>query len=191
MGARIEPGETAAEEFHVQLTPLHVDAVDVGDFKFSAGRGTQTRGDVDNLVVVEVEPRHGVGGFGADGFFLERQCLALAVDLDNSVPLRILDKIGEDRSSRRPGCGPFECFLEGPAVEDVVAENQRHGVRADELAADQERLGQAFRPRLDGVADGNAQPPAVVQEPLEAPMSSGVEIKRMSRMPANMSVDNG
>ena len=40
--------------------------------------------------------------------------------------------------------------------------------RADELAADEEGLGQALGLRLHGVADRNAQPAAVAQQSLEA-----------------------
>ena len=55
--AGVEPGEAAAEELDVQLPALEIVAVDVGDLQLAAGRGLQAGGDVDDLVVVEIQAR--------------------------------------------------------------------------------------------------------------------------------------
>ena len=49
------------------------------------------------------------------------------------------------------------------AVEDVVAEDQAHRVFADEFFADNERLGEAIRRRLLGIAQVDAELAAVAE----------------------------
>ena len=53
------------------------------------------------------------------------------------------------------------------AIEDVVAERESDRVPADELAADEKRLGQAVRARLHGVIDVDAEMLAVAEQPAE------------------------
>jgi len=52
-------------------------------------------------------------------------------------------------------------------VEDVVAQNQTHGVIADEIRADQESLGKTVRGRLLGIRDTNPVVGAVAQQTAE------------------------
>lgn len=52
-------------------------------------------------------------------------------------------------------------------MEDVVAQNQTHGVIADEIRADQERLRKTVRGRLLGIADANPVVGAVAQQTTE------------------------
>ena len=77
------------------------------------------------------------------------------------------------------------------AVEQVVAERQRHRRAADEVAADEERLGDALGLGLHGIADAEAELAAVAEQAPEAVWSAGVVITRISRMPASISVDRG
>ena len=53
------------------------------------------------------------------------------------------------------------------AVEDVVAKHQAAGLAGKEIAADQIRLGQAIRARLDGVFDLHAPLRTVAEQLLE------------------------
>ena len=59
------------------------------------------------------------------------------------------------------------------AVEDVVAEGERHPIRADELAADDERLRQPFGLGLGGVFDLQAELRAVTEQTAEAVLLVG------------------
>ena len=57
--AGVEPGEPAAEPLDAELAALEIVAVDVGDLQLAPRRGLQVRGDLDDLVVVEIEPGDG------------------------------------------------------------------------------------------------------------------------------------
>ena len=76
------------------------------------------------------------------------------------------------------------------AVKDVVAEHQRAAVGADELAADQERLREPSGAGCTAY-ESAARTATVAEQPLEAVLSCGVVMTRMSRMPASISVDSG
>ncbi|GFJ83204.1 hypothetical protein Phou_073840 [Phytohabitans houttuyneae] len=77
------------------------------------------------------------------------------------------------------------------AVEDVVAEDERHRLVADEVRPDDERLRDALGPRLRRVAKVEAPLRAVAQQPLELRLVLGVVMIRISRIPAITSVVRG
>ncbi len=62
---------------------------------------------------------------------------------------------------------------------------------ADEVATDDERLRQALRARLHGVRERQPQREPSPSSCAKRGVSSGVEMSRMSRMPASISVDSG
>ena len=62
MGTGIEPGVAAPHHFNGQLLLLKIDAVNVGDLEFTAVRGFDIFGDLNHLVIVEIESRHRVVG---------------------------------------------------------------------------------------------------------------------------------
>src|ERR1700704_3409932 len=54
--ASVEPGNTSRQLLDVELTALEIRAVDVCDFELAARGGLELRSNVDDLVVVEVQP---------------------------------------------------------------------------------------------------------------------------------------
>jgi len=76
-------------------------------------------------------------------------------------------------------------------VEDVVAEHQRHALAAHESLADEEGLGQAFGTRLLGIGQREAHCAPSPSNRSNSGRSSGVEISRMSRIPASIRVESG
>jgi hypothetical protein len=78
------------------------------------------------------------------------------------------------------------------AVEEVVAEDKGGGFVADELGADVEGLGEALRARLFGVLERRPELGAVAEEAAErAAGPCGVEMIRISRIPASISTESG
>ena len=63
--AGVEPGEAPAEALDAELAAAEVFAVDVGDLQLAARRGLEVGGDVEHLVVVEVEAGDGEVRLGA------------------------------------------------------------------------------------------------------------------------------
>ena len=64
--SRIKPRVAAAHQFNGQLIASKVDAVHVGDLEFTASRWFECCGDIDDLLVVEIETSHRpvrAGGF--------------------------------------------------------------------------------------------------------------------------------
>ncbi len=55
MSAGIKPSEAAAEHLNKKFAAIKISAVDVGDFDLSAVRRLDRGGNVDDVVIVEVE----------------------------------------------------------------------------------------------------------------------------------------
>ena len=78
-----------------------------------------------------------------------------------------------------------------PAVENVVAKDERHLVVADEFLTENKGLGESIGDFLLHVGEGAAPLAAVAKQALEPGRSWGVEMIRMSRIPLIISVDKG
>ena len=138
--------------------------VDVGDLVFAPGGWLQVAGDIEDLVVVEVEAGHRVVRLRPAGLLFQPNHGSLAIELDDAVAFGIGHVVAEHRRPGRLGGGALEGGREPLPVIDVVAKHQGGGIVADELPADHERLGQAVGFRLGGVRDGQAPLRTVSQE---------------------------
>jgi len=76
-------------------------------------------------------------------------------------------------------------------VKNIVAENQRRALAPDEAGADDESLRNALGCWLHRVREADSPFRAVTKQLREARRVLRVEITRMSRMPASISVDSG
>ena len=99
VGAGVEPGETATEALDIQVAALEVGIVDVGDLQLAAWRGLDRLGDLDHVVVIEVQTCHGVAGLRLGWLFLDGKRLAGLVEIDHAEALRILDPVAEYRGA--------------------------------------------------------------------------------------------
>ena len=167
VGAGIEPRGAAAQQLDLERAQGEVARVDVGDLELAPGRGPDLAGDVAHPVVVEVEPGDGVVGLGPGGLLLDADGAAVPVELEHAVGPRLLHVVAEDGGARRPARGALKRLAQVVAVEDVVAQHQAAVVRADEVAADEERLRDPVGRGLGGV--GQREPPllAAAEQPLE------------------------
>src|SRR5262249_37918742 len=55
MRAGIEPGNTAGQPLDMKLRSLQILTVDVGDLQFTSCRRLEASGNVDHLVIVEID----------------------------------------------------------------------------------------------------------------------------------------
>ena len=153
VGAGVEPGVAAAHGLDVELVAREVSLVDVGDLEFTAGRWLYRLGDIDDVLVVEIEARHGKVGLWLGWLFLEAHGLALLVELDDTVALGVADVVGKDRRAVRLRGRALHHDGEVGAVEDVVAQDERTALAREELLTDQECLCEPFRLGLHGVRE--------------------------------------
>jgi hypothetical protein len=151
----------------VQLAGLQVREVHVGDLELAARRRLEPGRDLEDAVVVEVEPGHRVVRPRLLRLLLEPDGAAARVELHDAVALGIAHAIGEDGRAALATCGVGEQCGQAVAVEDVVAEGEGHAVPAHEVASDQEGLGETFRPRLRRPRDADAELRPVSEKPAE------------------------
>ncbi|MDT4861586.1 hypothetical protein FQZ97_961970 [compost metagenome] len=164
MGAGIQPGETTAKALDAQVAVLEVGIVDVGDFQLAPGGRFDRLGDLDHIVVVEVQAGHCVAGLWLLGFLFDGNRVALAVELDHAKALGVVHPVAEDGRTTGMARRALELLGEVLAVEDVVAKDQAYGILANELFANQEGLSQAVRRRLHRIAELDAKLAAVPQQ---------------------------
>src|SRR5205807_478850 len=96
----VEPGDPARQFLDVQLAPLEIHPVDVGNLQLATRRWFETGGDVDDLVVVEIQPRDGKHRLRLRRLLFDTDGTTVAIELDHTVAFWIADLVAEDR---RPG----------------------------------------------------------------------------------------
>src|SRR5690606_16150600 len=136
-------------------TPIEVRPVHVGDLQLPPFRGPDLAGDLDYVVVVEVEPGHGVVGPGVLRLLLDRQGAPVRIQVHHAVTLRVTNVVPEDVGASRPRGSLQQLSGEAVAVEDVVAENQGRRIGSDERLPNDERLRESLRSRLYRVLHGD------------------------------------
>jgi hypothetical protein len=79
----------------------------------------------------------------AEGHFFDAQDVAVVVKGHNAVTVGVRDLVSEDDAAFFQVGALLQDRVEPVAVENVVPQYQAHGVRADEVFAQDECLGQA------------------------------------------------
>ena len=150
-----------------------IGLVDVGDFKLAPGRRGDALGDGDHRVVVEIETRYGIVGFWCRRFFFDIHHVAVLIEADHAVALGVFHIVAEDRGPLDLPVDVLELCREPFRIEDIVPQDERHRTVADKVFANQERLGQPFRPGLGGIVERDAPLGAVPQKIAEQRQSPG------------------
>ena len=167
VGPGVEPGIAAAHQLDVELALFEVDRVDVGDFEFAAGRRLDVLGDVDHLVVVEVQPRYRVVRLRLGWLFFDRNGVHLVVEFHHPEAFRIVDVVAKDGRPAGLLGRRLNQLGQAGAVVDVVAEDQADRIVTDEVLAEDEGFSEAVWLFLDLVGEVQAQFGAVAQQLLE------------------------
>src|SRR5207245_2228298 len=165
---RIQPSHAAAHHNNFQLTAPEIFPVYVRDLQLSAYGWLKRTCNLDDLVIVEIQPSHRVPRLWSFWFFLETKRLAVAVEFNHPVPLRIVDRIGKHARSLGLGTCLRHTLGEVMAVENVVAEHQCATGGTDEVSAYQESLRDSFRTGLSRILQIESQNCAISQEQFES-----------------------
>ena len=121
-------------------------------------------GNIDDLIVVKIKPRHRQHAFWLLRLFLNRQCAAIGINLDNAVALRVFDIIGKDFRAMCHRARSANLRAQAGAIEDIVAKRQSARLIADKILADQECFGEAARFGLRGIGEIHANARAIAQQ---------------------------
>ena len=167
MCAGVEPGVAAAHGLDVELVAREVGLVDVGDLELTAGRWLYRLRDIDDVLIVEIEARHGEVRLWLGWLLLEAHGLTLLIELDDAVALGVADVVGKDRRAIRLRGRALHHDSEVGAVEDVIPQDERAALAREELLTDQKCLRESLRLRLHGVRDGDAPLRAIAEQTLE------------------------
>ncbi len=94
---------------------------------------------------------------------LDRERTAALIELDDPVALGIFDPVAKHRCPGLLGYRGGQVAAQALAEEDVVTENERDVVIADEVRPEDERLRYPLRACLLGVGEAHAELRAVAQ----------------------------
>src|SRR5690606_38531528 len=105
----------------MQLITLHVLKIDVGNLKFSSVRRLKRAGDLDNLIVINIDAWNRKTALGVYWLLFEREGFSMSIKLHYAVALWIFYVICED-------CGADLKLSDSTwkvitAGEDVVAQH--------------------------------------------------------------------
>jgi hypothetical protein len=92
-------------------------------------------GDIQHLIVVEVEASDSVVRSRQRRLLLNRDSPAIPVEFDNSIPLRIVHLVAKQGRPGPPLSCPREQFGQAVTVKDVVTKNKSNWVGDDEFTA--------------------------------------------------------
>ena len=158
----------AVELFDDQFASFEVVVDDRGDLEFASRRRLDGLGGLDHSRVEVVQPGDRPVARRIGGLLLDLGGAPVGVEVDDAVPLRVLDVVAEHGGAGRPGGGAGDELREAGAVEQVVAEHERRALPVEEVGADQERLRQPVGRVLRGVGELDAPLRTVAEQPLEA-----------------------
>src|SRR5215470_18921152 len=164
MTAGVEPREAPAELFDVQVTPFQIAPVDIGNLQLATRGRTQSGSDVEDCIVVEIEPCDGPVRHEVGWLFHDRDGLPGIVELDDAVLARLAHVICEYGCAASTTDGARELRAQVVTVEDVVAENQSYVIVANELTAEDERVSKTDRLVLDDITQRNAPGRTIAQK---------------------------
>src|ERR1700690_2977040 len=129
--------------------------------------GSEARGDLEYVIVVEIQPGDGVVRAWLRGLLLDTARAAGLVELDHAVALRVAQAVREYGSPLGLLVGPAQLLRQPMTVEQVVAEHERGRIRTHERAPDRKGLGEPTRRRLLGVLQRQAPLAAIAEQTLE------------------------
>ena len=126
MISRIQPCEAPSQGLHLKRSSAEVFVIDARDLDLASGRGLHALRDLNHVVVIEIEARNGVIGLRMLRLFLDRERFPVRVELYHAVLPGILYIIAKDGRSLLPLRCPFQHLGKTLAIENIVAQNQRH-----------------------------------------------------------------
>ena len=103
--SRVQPGESPAQQLHVQQPVVQIHIVQGRNLQFSPGAGLHLVCPVGNARRIEVKPRHRVVALRLLRLFLNAQHVSGFVELHDAKPFRIRHIVTEHR--RRPFSSAF------------------------------------------------------------------------------------
>src|SRR5919108_4430759 len=102
------------------------------------------------------------------GLFLDSNGPAALIELDHTISLGRADLVAKDRGTRARERRLAQHCRQTIAVKDIVAEHQRDGALADELAPDEKSLCEPVGFRLLGIADRHPPLAAILEQALKS-----------------------
>lgn len=151
MGAGVEPGVAALHHLQIELALSHIGLVDGGDFKLTEGAGLDGFGDINHLVVIEVQACNGVVAFGLASLLFDADGFAIGVKLHHAIAFGVTYVISKDGGACSLRVCAFQQWGKVMAMKNVVTQDQSTWCVAYELLTQDKGLRQPVWAGLHGI----------------------------------------
>src|SRR4051812_43404995 len=141
--ARVEPGHAAAQIDEPSPSGPQVLVVEVGNLQLAARGRTKLLRQRHDLVVVKIEAGDGEISLRLLRLLLERQEAASLAHFRDSVALRIVDPVPEQRASIERLGLLLQKGGQALTMEDVVTQHEADAIVTYESFADEKRFGKS------------------------------------------------
>lgn len=91
----VQPSEALTQQIHVQGAVLQINAVQIGDFKFTTRRRFQVLCKFDHAVIIEVQASYAVVALRMLRLFLNRNSLTDLIELNDAETLLIVHVVAK------------------------------------------------------------------------------------------------
>ena len=160
----IQPDQIILQRDDVQLALLEVSKIDIRDFQLSACGRLDVFCDFRDLRIIKVQTGNDIIGLGEARLLLDADCSAVFVELNHTERTGVVHIIAEHNCAVLLRSGSGEFFVQCRGIENVVTEHQTALLSGNEVLCNQQRVRDAARNLLHGIADGNAKGAAVTQQ---------------------------
>src|SRR5580704_16375232 len=166
VSAGVEPRITASKLDDLQLLEAQIVPVYIADLEFTTGRRAQGGCYFKHGVVIKIEPGDRPVGQELAGLLDNIGRLVGIIEFEHGVTVGLADMMSEyGRALHSPG-GFGEFGAQPVPVEQIIAENKRDAVRADELTPKNESMSKTDRFILRQVVEPDAPCRPVAKKPL-------------------------
>src|SRR5580704_1350811 len=156
VSASVEPRITASKLDDLQLFEAQIVPVYIADLEFTAGRRAQGGCYFKHCVVIKIELCDRPVGQELAGLLDNVGRLVGIIEFEHGVTVGLADMMSEyGRALHAPG-GVDELGAKPVPVEQIVAENKRDAIRADEFTPKNESMRKANRLVLRQVFEPDA-----------------------------------
>ena len=163
VGAGVQPSDATPHETHCEAALAQIAPVQIRYFQFAASGGFEGRGHPHHVVVVEIEAGDGMVGGRVRRLLHDVHRLAVFV-AHHPEAMRLSHLMCEHRGARVLRQGIAHHARKVRAKEDVVAQDERHRVLADEGGANAEGVRQPAWRVLRAMLDGDTPLAAVAEQ---------------------------
>ena len=141
----------------MKFAPSEIFIIHAGDLDLASCGGFYIFRNLYHIIVIEIKARHRIVGLRMLRFLLDGKGLAVLVKFYHAVLSRVSHIVAEDGRAVFSDCHSLKHLGKALSVENVVTQDQRHVIVADEFLTDDESVCQSSGTLLNCIGNIDSQ----------------------------------